>query len=512
MRYPIPKPTPHVPAFTNTGYPLYALGDACLAPVAAHHAATGIAGEMIATAALSGVLAAVQDLFDVQRPNMRPSPCGDYFFVVANSGDGKDTASAPFIRGFKTVEEELALTAENHRFEYEAETAAWNTQRRVLQRKMDEAALEGDDMESLKREYAALASRRPKRQGASRILHDDATPVGLQKSISGGSHSVFMYNPEAGGFLTSGLGSGATFMNGAWDSKDSDRDRGAEKHSRMFDYRISALLMVQPVMLQKYLARWGAEAKGNGLTARMLFAAPPSTLGLRFLDPDYQPANDGIDRYADRVVQLLQETADRRRRGAPRYAIPFSPAAANYFISIFNEIQQLMAPFQVLHDISGHAAKAPEHIARIACGLHAFEGREGPIDVNVLQRAHELVRWHVNQFFMLFASGQMGDPREWDIKDVSFAVQKASSYGFEHFSRNELSGWCEGKIPSKRLQAALVAMVDRGLLKPKSNGQRMYYQPTPALVWRPALPLSAPSNPRPASGAPSPKGVDAAVA
>lgn len=346
-------------------------------------------------------------------------------------------------------------------------------------------------MEGLKREYAALASRRPKLPGASRILHDDATPVGLQKSISGGSHSVFLYNPEAGGFLSSGIGAGATFMNGAWDSKDSDRDRGREKHSRMFDYRNSALLMSQPVMFQKYLGRWGAEAKGNGLTARMLFAVPPPTLGSRSLDPTHQPDNIGIDRYVDRVIQLLHESADRRRRGAPRHAIPFSPAATNYFISIFNEIQQLMAPYQVLHDISGHAAKAPEHIARLACGLHAFEGREGPIDVNVLQRAHELVRWHVNQFFMLFSSGQMGDPREWDIRDVSLAVQKAFGYGFEHFSRNELSGWCGGSIPSKRLQAALVAMVDRGLLKPKNSGQRMYYQPTPALVWRPTLPPSS---------------------
>lgn len=72
-----------------------------------------------------------------------------------------------------------------------------------------------------------------------------------------------LYNPEAGGFLNSGLGAGAPFMNGAWDAKESTRDRSAEGHSAMLDYRITALLMTQPVMLQKYLALWGSQAKAN---------------------------------------------------------------------------------------------------------------------------------------------------------------------------------------------------------------------------------------------------------
>ena len=497
MHYFTPKPESFLPTFSTTGYPNYALGEACGKAVAAHQAATGVATEMIATASLAGVMAAVQDLVDVQRPNMRPSPCSNYFFVLANSGEGKDTASEVFIRGFKNYQQTRGATAEKLRHEHEAELAVWKTEARIQLRWMDEAVQQDADMRDIKREYAELMARRPVRAAVPRILHDDATPVGLQKSISGGSRSVFMYNPEAGGFLNSGLGAGATFMNGAWDAKDSDRDRGGEKHSAMVDYRHTMLLMTQPVMFQKHLARWGAEAKGNGLTARMLFAFPPSTQGTRFLDPGFQPDNEGIDRYTERVVQLLTESADRHRRDAPRYAVPFSRAAADYFVGIYNEIQQLMAPFQVLHDISGHAAKAPEHIARIACGLHTFEGREGPIDVSVLQRAHELVRWHVNQFFMMFSRGQMGDPREWDIRDVSAAVQKASVFGFEHFSRNELSAWCEGKIPSKRLQAALAAMVDRGLLKPKRSGQRMYYEPTPLLVWRPTLLPSASSIPAP---------------
>lgn len=218
----------------------------------------------------------------------------------------------------------------------------------------------------------------------------------------------------------------------------------------------------------------------------MLFAMPPSTQGTRFLRPGSVACRASLEAYSDRVVQLLNEAADRRRHADPRRAVAFTDQAAAYFIGIFNEFQHLTAPNQILYDISSHAAKAPEHMARLACAMHTFEGREGPIDLMTLQRAEALVRWFENQFFMMFSSGQMRDPREWDIRDVSASVQKAFGWGFESFSRNELSTWCEGKIPTKRLQTALAAMVDRGQLKPiPRGGQRVFYEPKPLLVWRP---------------------------
>jgi hypothetical protein len=494
-------PKPSLPPYSFTNFPNHALGELAWNATAEHQLATGVASEMIAVCALAGQMAAVQDLVDVQRPNMKPSPTANYFMVVANSGEGKDTASSPFVEGFKRFERSTKANAELARFDRLAEDAAWKAEERVALRTMDEGVQQGIDMVQLKAEYAALLRRRPTKAVLARILHDDATPAGLHKSIAGGSHSVLLYNPEAGAFLNSGLGAGGPFMNGAWDAKDSTRDRSAEGHSSMIDYRITALFMAQPVMLQKFIGRWGVEAKANGLTARVLFAMPPSTQGARFLTPGFVAPRAGIDAYGDRVVELLTKAAERRRLGAPRQVVPFTDQAAAYFVGIFNEFQYLTAPNQVLYDISGHAAKAPEHMARLACAMHTFEGREGPIELMTLQRAEALIRWFVNQFFMMFSSGQMGDPREWDIREVSAAVQKAFGWGFEVFSRNELSTWCEGNIPTKRLQAALVAMVDRGLLKPiRGGGQRVFYEPTSMLVWRPALLAAPPRTPTPQVG------------
>lgn len=68
------NPKPSLPTYSSTNFPHYALGELSWNAVAEHQLATGVASEMIAICALAGQLGAVQDLVDVQRPNMQPSP------------------------------------------------------------------------------------------------------------------------------------------------------------------------------------------------------------------------------------------------------------------------------------------------------------------------------------------------------------------------------------------------------------------------------------------------------
>ncbi|MET3395841.1 hypothetical protein ABIC33_006518 [Variovorax sp. 1140] len=86
------------------------------------------------------------------------------------------------------------------------------------------------------------------------------------------------------------------------------------------DYRVSPYLAVQGAVLDSIFARTGHLAHGSGLTARMLWTAPHSTLGSRLLQSDQPVSFDEIDALGKRVIELLGLGEARRARGAPRRA------------------------------------------------------------------------------------------------------------------------------------------------------------------------------------------------
>jgi hypothetical protein len=229
--------------------------------------------------------------------------------------------------------------------------------------------------------------------------------------------------------------------------------------------------------------RRGKDAHGSGFTARLMIAAPHSTLGSRFLQPNQVISFFAIEQFSCRVKELLRASTRRRMEKRQREAIQFSPSAARLFKDIYNHNQEHLAPGQVLNSISGQGAKAAEHVARIACAFHAFEGHEGPLDVQVLERARRIGFWHLNQFFLMFAPGQPGDQCEADAQAVGQAVRSAYAHGIGYVSRKELKNWCRAELSTARFNNAVHLLLDRALISMRQHGRTMFIAGTTALIW-----------------------------
>ncbi len=58
---------------------------------------------------------------------------------------------------------------------------------------------------------------------------------------------------------------------------------------------------------------------------------------------------------------------------------------------------------EYLSDINDFAAKVMEILARLAAAMHYFAEEIGPISVDTLNRAFEIVKWHESEYKYLFS-------------------------------------------------------------------------------------------------------------
>ncbi|QRF63272.1 DUF3987 domain-containing protein [Variovorax paradoxus] len=462
-------------------YPVNALGPVLAPAVCQHSFNTGVAVEMIASYARSIAHVGAQDNVDIQRPRCPPSPVSSFDLVSADSSEGKDTASRPFVGFLRKYEDALQERHALARLDRLAEEAAWKAQMRVLNKRLDQAASEGEDLDALKNEHRELMARRPAQAGEPKMLVDNITPGALENLIGEGSKSIFITSTEAGGLLNGRLGRSTDLLNNAWDSTPLVKDRVKEERVVLSDYRVCGHFALQGPVLQSIFARTGHLAHGSGLTARMLLTVPHSTLGGRYLRSDRPLSYDDIDAMGCRMRELFEQGARRREADEARCVIAFSEAAARYFDDIYNEIQANLGRGRILNDVAGHAGKTAEQIARVAGTLHKVEEFQGPLQVDVLERARQIGYWHLDQFLARFGAGQPGDQRIVDSEIVANALHTIAYRGLGYMARAEVRKWCAVPLSTARFDQALQVLIHQGIALLQKRGGRALVAANP---WR----------------------------
>lgn len=455
-------------------YPLHALGSILGSAVSQHAQNTGVAVESVATAGLASVMAAAQGMVDVRRPNMARSPISCLFAIIDVSGGGKDTASRPFTAPFLSFQEELNAQLGERTLAYQTLRLVWEARKRDLTRQLDEIVRDGGDLKAVQVRLLDLAREEPQPPRIHQILHGDATASGLKCAIASGSDLIFLLSMEADEIFNGPLGRSTAFLNGAYDAAVHTRTR-VEGISVADHYRISALLGIQPGPFHKFLARHGQNAKDSGTLARLLITVPHSTAGMRWLQQGVVASTSSVDAAAQRILDLLGAVWGRQQRDI----VEFDAGGELRFAEFFNWMQRLMAPDGDLRHLGGHAAKATEHAARIACGLHVFEGRDGPITATAFEHAAQIVVWHLGQAHSLLTPLDPDHQARADVKAVGRVVLQALSFNVREMSSSEIKGQCPG-VSTGRVNHALQHLVRVGGLQPRARGR---YAATVSLHW-----------------------------
>jgi len=163
--------------------------------------------------------------------------------------------------------------------------------------------------------------------------------------------------------------------------------------------------MVQPAVATSLLA--DPLAREQGFLARCLVSYPQSTAGSR----TYVEVNLGeaaaYQRYAARVTALLQgpwpKASDHELEPPNLY---LSAEAKRTWIAIYNDLETGLAPQGPFASIRSLAAKAPEHIARLAGTFAVFEG-DNEIHEEQVDRALRLVLHYLDEATRLWGASQI---------------------------------------------------------------------------------------------------------
>ncbi|GER11391.1 DUF3987 domain-containing protein [Variovorax boronicumulans] len=377
-------------------YPVLSSGPLISSAAIEHSHNTDTAQAIPAIAAMTSAAAAVQDHFDVQRPDLAPSPIAMISFICAQSGEGKSTGAKVFLEPHERVQMQLDEQAQDLH-ELEASRLVWKEE--LAHKRSEVRRLLAEEKSTAQAQAAIVAHLRnePKAPPQIQLLYQNPTPTGLRRGLAAWP-SGFIVSMDAGQMLNGAMGKDFDFMDSTWDG-DTNRSATAEHAFTIYGPRLSALSFVQPLPTLRYFKRRGEEALDTGFSARVEWAY---LLPKRANDhPPYSgpKRHIAVPAYQSRTSYLLEERIRTRRAGnKPRRAIPFTRDGAAYFRDLRQRTVSMSAPGGALQHLGGYAAKLAERVARYACIIHTFNDFPGFINAETLAHAECIVQWHSRQF------------------------------------------------------------------------------------------------------------------
>ncbi len=358
--------------FKPPNYPLEALaGPRGLLAAAAREISdrAQVAPPMAGQAVLSAAALCVQGVVDVATVGGR-KPTSEFFLTIAASGDGKSTADSIAGKGVQLFEHDAAQ--------------AYREQR--------QAAIDED----------ASGIRQPW------VLVGDGTVEGLRRSFVEGRPAQGLFTAEAGALL-GGHGmtrenrakTAATF-NSLWDGSPISVARAGAERVQLYDRRLSAHLLVQPLAARETLA--DPLLDSIGFWPRFLVAWPEDSPPRKWQRMNLEES-EPLEQFWRRCAELLAMHPSDECSNLTR--LEFEPDAETY-VGNFFERMEVEAKRGELREIRPFALRATEHLARVAAIVAAFDGADR-IDLATVENAARLVAYSLDCWRGIFGSRREGE-------------------------------------------------------------------------------------------------------
>ncbi len=103
-----------------------------------------------------------------------------------------------------------------------------------------------------------------------------------------------------------------------------------------------------------------------------------------------------LNKMSERITACLAQSLSMDITGCEKIpTLSFSTSAKNTWVSFFNAVEKgLINPAQWFA-IKDFASKAAENAARLAALFHLFDGKQGAIDSETVERAMQIIEWHL---------------------------------------------------------------------------------------------------------------------
>lgn len=423
---------------------------------------------LIGMAVTAVAAAVVQGLTDVRLPSGHVRPTALNFLVIAESGERKTTVDN---LAFGPIYERDAAKVIAYRQAYEAyqaELHLWKVKEKSLNKGLKKA----EDEEKVLHWRDLLEQHRramPQKPRLRRLVRQNITDRALMDALEGNGESIILSADEGEILLKSRTMTQLGRLNKAYDGAPLlSLDLADDEHVVVANPRLSINLMTQRAVLQEYLGKRGEVMRGSGHLARYLVACPVSTQGYRWVS-DSEPVWEMLPKLHVRVKELLDRFDKRVEAGdLTRDVLVFSDEAKVRWVDLARQTEGMLRPGQYLSDINDFASKAMEMLGRLAAVFHYFNGEEGKISVDTLERAFTFVRWHVDEFKRLF-SGELVPPEDLvDAQKVEEYLRFRASlllHNGEKFIKKNLLLHHHVVPSARRLNAALDVLISRQAIR-----------------------------------------------
>jgi hypothetical protein len=423
-------------------------------------------GAMIGMSLVSAITMACQGLIAVKLPIGQIRPVTQNMLVIGESGERKSAVDGHVFEPFRDADALIEKAHEAALEAYQADNDWWHTVNNSIRREIDKAFRHDEGMSDAKVKLAAHAKVKPKKPKLRILVRSDITQRAIMNALEGDGESIVVMTDDGESLFKSGAMSNLGVLNRLWDSpKSMPLDRAEQEHVSVLNPRVSIWIMTQEEVLKTYCEKRGKLAKGSGHWARYLVGFPTTTKGTRWMAHD-ELAWEHLPKFHARIRELLMQFQDMMASGKiEREIIEFSEDAKARWIQQANDTEWMIRPGEYMSDIDDYASKTMELIARLAASMHYFAGDGGKISLDTLERAIEIVGWHVDEFKRLFAARPVVSQEHEDAHRLANWLRTHIWRGWGSQSwvaKNHLLQY--GPLPIRnrnRLNAALTILTDR---------------------------------------------------
>lgn len=384
-------------------FPINALGELLGGAVYEGTQATSNSASPNAVAILAVASLCAQGLVEVEKRPGLVSPIGQFFAVIQPSGERKTATLNRVLAPVSAFATEAAARHRDALSEFDAAIAAWMAEERGIQTSIRRKSEADEEVQAQRDRLRAHAQNKPRRPKRFKLIHENVTPTALWSSLAESIPTTSLISDEGHVIITSRALSDPGLMNKAWDGSTLIIDRATYGELVIERPALTILLQFQLGVFQKLLDQKGDLLRDSGFFARCFVIAPPPMAGSRFLAYAPEPTMHYLSRFHDRCAELLKShSVDDQGQLPPKRTLAFSAEAQARWEYEHDLIEQAMQPGGFYYQFRDFASKQADKIARLAALMHFFEGHEGAISRETLERAIIIGNWFACEFVRIF--------------------------------------------------------------------------------------------------------------
>jgi hypothetical protein len=433
------------PAIPSLPYPIESLPCILRDPILEMQRIVQAPLPLIAASVVASANLAVQPHADIATVDGRLIPISLFFLTEALSGERKSTVDHFSLTSHREHDDEVRSQALADRERLIAAAVVWERRKKDFERRQNRQQSSGRAPKPEEERAAFLEEVGPPPppwQGMPVRIVRDPTLEGLEKQFAV-SPSLGLFSDEAatffGGYSMSADNAFRTMagLSALWDGKGVNRARAADGMTSHPGKRLSMHLMVQPVVLNEYIA--GNEGlKGQGLLPRCLITRASSTIGTRKLVREEVQKTRAVLLFHETIKKILSVPLPLKTESAyqlqPRM-LPLSSGAEELYIDFYNEIESRQGRGGDLAEITGTASKTPEQALRLAATFELCGNFTAScISPESFEAGREVARYYLNEALRLDQYGH----RNFDLDCAEKILQWVKEKRIREFKIGQL--------------------------------------------------------------------------